>query len=137
MMAGGYLSFQGFESKANYAGTVIEEILPVNIHRYDDRVETPEGQCGSLTELSHPITSDLDQSWPILLGYQDLIAKPDAQVLATIEGHPLLAVTEYGKGRTVAFASDISPHWAPQEFMDWPGYQTLFSNCIDWVAHNI
>lgn len=28
----------------------------------------------------------------------------------------------FGGGRTAAFASDLAPHWAPQEFLDWPGY---------------
>ena len=43
MMAGGYLSFQGFQAKANYHDTAVEEVLPVTILPYDDRVETPEG----------------------------------------------------------------------------------------------
>ena len=46
-MCGGYLSFAGFEAKAKYFRTPIEDVLPVNIYTFDDRVEAPEGGCGS------------------------------------------------------------------------------------------
>ncbi|ANP28378.1 Uncharacterized membrane protein [Mycobacteroides abscessus subsp. abscessus] len=138
MMAGGYLSFQGFQGMANYAGTAVEDVLPVNISRWDDRIETPQGVSGQLEQAAegHPVTDGLDAEWPILLGYQKLAAKDDAKVLATVEGDPLLAVREVGKGRTLAFASDISPHWAPEPFMNWVGYGRLFSQAIEWLAHN-
>ena len=135
-MAGGYLSFQGFQAKANYHATAVEDVLPVDILPYDDRVECPEGIPGSLTAASHEVTAGLDAEWPILLGYQRLSAKQDAEVLATIESHPLLAVRAEGAGRTLAFASDISPHWAPTEFIEWPGYQRLFHQAVTWLAGN-
>jgi uncharacterized membrane protein len=134
MMAGGYLSFQGFQAKANYHGTAIEAVLPVEILPYDDREETPEGISGVMTDVEHPVTAGLDAEWPILLGYQKLTAKADATVLATIEGRPLVAVRTEGEGRTLAFASDISPHWAPREFMEWSGYGKLFGQAITWLA---
>ncbi|MEE6280205.1 glutamine amidotransferase [Georgenia sp. MJ170] len=133
-MFGGYLSFQGFQAKANYHRTAVEAVLPVSISPYDDRVETPEGIGGARTAVAHPITDGLAQEWPILLGYQRLEAKDDAVVLATIEDAPLLAVREVGRGRTLAFASDVSPHWAPDEFMDWPGYAQLFDRSVRWLA---
>lgn len=134
MMAGGYLSFQGFEGKANYHGTPLEATLPVDLHPYDDRVECPEGQPGELTGEPHAVTAGLDQTWPVILGYQRLLAKPDATVLATVEGHPLLVVRSVGEGRSLAFASDISPHWAPEEFMAWPGYARLFDQSVTWLT---
>lgn len=133
-MAGGYLSFQGFQAKANYHGTAVEAVLPVDIHPYDDREECPEGVNGELTSATHEVTAGLDARWPILLGYQRLTAKPDATVLATVESRPLLAVREEGDGRTLAFASDISPHWAPTEFVEWKGYQQLFHQAVTWLA---
>lgn len=136
MMAGGYLSFQGFQAKANYAGTALEDVLPVTIHRYDDRVEAPEGVHGTVV-TDHPITNGLDRVWPILLGYQDLVPRQEATTLAMVEGSPLLAVREINEGRTLAFASDISPHWAPEEFMSWDGYQQLFDRCVRWLAKDL
>jgi uncharacterized membrane protein len=133
-MAGGYLSFQGFQGKANFHGTAIEDVLPVEIHPYDDRVECPEGVSGELTGTVHDVTAGLDAQWPILLGYQRIVAKPDATVLATIESRPLLSVRDEGAGRTLAFASDISPHWAPDEFIGWKGYQRLFHQAVTWLS---
>ncbi|MFI7120411.1 glutamine amidotransferase [Amycolatopsis sp. NPDC049868] len=134
MMAGGYLSFQGFEGKANYHRTPIEEILPVDIDPYDDRVETPEGVRAHVVRSGHPVVAGLDQEWPILLGYQHTTLKPDAELLATVEGDVMLAARQVGRGRTLAFTSDISPHWAPEEFMDWDGYRKLFAQAMTWLA---
>ncbi|WP_248704764.1 glutamine amidotransferase [Curtobacterium sp. MWU13-2055] len=134
MMAGGYMSFQGFGAKANYHRSPLEAVLPVQIHPFDDRVESPEGVQGETTGLQHTITDGLDAVWPALLGYQELIARDDADVLATIDGHPLLAVRSVDAGKSLAFASDVSPHWAPEEFMQWPGYATLFDRAITWLA---
>jgi uncharacterized membrane protein len=134
MMAGGYLSFQGFEGKANYHRTPIEEILPVDIDPYDDRVETPEGVRAHVVRSGHPVVAGLDQDWPILLGYQHTTLKPDAELLATVEGDVMLAARQVGRGRTLAFTSDISPHWAPEEFMSWDGYGRLFAQAMTWLA---
>ncbi|WP_134666764.1 MULTISPECIES: glutamine amidotransferase [unclassified Amycolatopsis] len=134
MMAGGYLSFQGFEGKANYHRTPIEEILPVDIDPFDDRVETPEGVRAQVVQSGHPVVAGLDQEWPILLGYQHTTLKPDAELLATVEGDVMLAARRFGEGRTLAFTSDISPHWAPEEFMSWDGYRKLFAQALTWLA---
>ncbi|MBB1159880.1 MULTISPECIES: glutamine amidotransferase [Amycolatopsis] len=134
MMAGGYLSFQGFEGKANYHRTPIEEILPVDIDPFDDRVETPEGVRAQVVQSGHPVVAGLDREWPILLGYQHTTLKPDAELLATVEGDVMLAARQFGEGRTLAFTSDVSPHWAPEEFMSWEGYRKLFAQALTWLA---
>lgn len=134
MMAGGYLSFQGFQAKANYHRTPIEDVLPVTMSPFDDRVEAPEGIVGTLTGIDHPVTAGLDATWPHLLGYQRLIPRDDAQILALVDTDPLVAVRQVGDGRTLAFASDISPHWAPQEFMIWTGYAKLFTQAVTWLG---
>ena len=136
-MVGGYLSFQGIEGKANYRSTVLAEVLPVELELGDDREETPQGAPCLKTALPHPITAELDASWPKLLGYQRLVAKPDAQVLATIEVWPLLVTGEYGSGRVLAFASDIGPHWVPPAFTEWPGYAKLWGSAASWLAKEI
>lgn len=135
LMAGGYLSFQGFNAMARYAGTPVEDVLPVSIFRYDDRVETPQGvrpQCERpADELVAHMPGD---PWPVLLGYQKLVAKPGATVAASIEKDPLLIRWQCGAGRAVAYASDVSPHWAPEEFMQWAGYATLMNNIVRYLA---
>lgn len=136
-MIGGYLSFQGIEAKANYRSTVIAEVLPVELELGDDREETPEGARCSKTDLEHPITSKLEASWPRLLGFQRLQAKGGAEVLATVNDRPLLVTGEFGTGRTLAFASDIGPHWVPPEFSEWSGFGTLWSAAVSWLAKEI
>lgn len=85
-------------------------------------------------DAAHAILSGVDGERPFLLGYHRFAAKDDARVLATIAGDPLLAVRTVGEGRTLAWASDIGPHWCPTEFVEWPGYATLFANAVRWLA---
>ena len=133
-MVGGYLSFQGIEAKANYRGTPLAEVLPVTLEAGDDREESPEGVTAHLTG-SHAITAGLDASFPPLLGYQRFVPKPSAEVLAAFEDEsPLLVVGDVGAGRTLAYASDIGPHWAPEEFTDWGGFATLWRQSVTWLA---
>ncbi|MGN9845961.1 glutamine amidotransferase [Nonomuraea sp. H19] len=136
-MAGGYLSFQGFEGKGFYHRTPVDAVLPSVIAPHDDRVETPEGADPVVRSPDHRILSDVEGPWPFLLGYNRFGVKDDAQVLAEVNGDPLLAVREVGAGRTLAWASDIAPHWCPQEFVDWAGYAVLFSNACRWLGREL
>ncbi|TDC27173.1 cytoplasmic protein [Streptomyces sp. 8K308] len=135
-MAGGYLSFQGFEGKGFFHGSAVEEVLPAVIAQYDDRVETPEGAEPLLVDAGHPVVAGVPDGgrWPVLLGYNRFGLKEDAHLVAEVSGDPLLAVREVGAGRTLAWASDIAPHWCPQEFLDWKGYAVLFTNACRWLA---
>lgn len=133
-MVGGYLSFQGIEAKANYRGTPLADALPVSLEIGDDREETPEGVTARLSAI-HDVTDGLDTVFPPLLGYQRFVAKDSAQVLAKFDDDaPLLVVDNYGQGRTLAYASDIGPHWAPEEFTDWKGFATMWQQAITWLA---
>jgi uncharacterized membrane protein len=133
-MVGGYLSFQGIEAKANYRNTVVADMLPVELEAGDDRQESPEGLAIRLTELEHPITSGLDDTWPPVLGFQRFLPKPDAQVLAGVDDKAILVVGTYGAGRTLAFATDIGPHWAPKHFTEWEGFRRLWGRSVSWLA---
>ncbi|MDF7664075.1 glutamine amidotransferase [Bifidobacterium sp. ESL0763] len=132
MMAGGYLSFGGFEGKAHYAGTPVEQALPVSILPYDDRVEAPQGvtpRCVAPGSIADGLGE-----FPAILGYQRATAKPDSEVLMRVGDEPLLITGSFGAGRSLAYMSDVAPHWAPEQFMDWPHYGEFFSRCIDWLA---
>jgi uncharacterized membrane protein len=133
-MCGGYYSFAGINAAAKYYRTPIEEILPVGIHTFDDRVETPEGVTPEIVSAGHPVLSRISGAWPALLGLNELTMKEDGTLLARAGAHPLLAVAERGRGRTLAWASDIGPHWCPREFTAWSGYARLWKNAIRWLA---
>lgn len=137
LMAGGYMSFQGIGGKARYRGTPVEAVLPARIDPWDDRVETPEGAVARVERPEHPVLAGIGGQWPALLGYNRFAATDDAVVLAKVGDDPLLALREIGAGRTAAWASDIGPHWCPEEFVQWPGYERLFTQLVRWLAKEL
>lgn len=136
IMVGGYLSFQGIEAKGAYRGTPVEEVLPVTLEIGDDRVELPERPRPSVVVPDHPIVRHLPTRWPGLLGYNRLHPKLDGAVLVTCGDDPLVAVRECGQGRTMAFASDCGPHWAPLSFVEWDGYDRFWATAMAWLTRD-
>ena len=135
MMVGGYLSFSGFQGKAAYAQTAISEVLPVTMIDGDDRVEKPAGLTPEVKEPEHPALGGAGSDWPILLGYNRVIPKRNAEILATIGNDPLVAVEKIGAGRSAVFTSDCAPHWAPPVFSrQWDGYNKLFAGLVNWIT---
>jgi uncharacterized membrane protein len=134
VMCGGYYSFAGINAGAFYHRTPVEEALPVRISPYDDRVEAPEGASAEVLEPEHPVLRGIGAEWPVLLGYNRVEATQDAEVLARIDGDPLLVVDEYGSGRTLAWTSDVGPHWCPEPFLAWEGYAMLWNQAIGWLT---
>lgn len=133
-MAGGYLSFQGIGASARYRGTPIEQVLPCEIDPWDDRVEVPEGAAASVVDDGHPLLAGVDRTWPPLLGYNRVRLRDDATMLAQFAGDPILAIREPGQGRSLIWTSDIGPHWCPDAFVAWPGYATVWTRAVSWLA---
>jgi len=133
VMVGGYLTFQGIDAKGQYAGTAIEDILPVTLSRFDDRVETPQGVTPKVA-LAHDTVARVEGDWPDMLGYNRVTPKDSGNVVVMVGEDPLLVTGTYGQGRTAAFTSDCGPHWAPPPFVDWAGYAPLWQGILDWVA---
>jgi uncharacterized membrane protein len=140
-MIGGYFSFQGIDGRARWHRTPVEEVLPVSCLPQDDRLEVPEGFRPDVhDDTFHPILKGIEGEWPLLLGANEVVIKKNESVklLASLPanqgGHPLLVVGSYGKGRTLAWTSDISAHWLPLSFSQWPGYTTLWRNIVEWLS---
>ncbi len=139
VMAGGYFSFQGIDGRARWRRTPVEEALPVTCLAYDDRLEVPEGFRPEILR-SHPMLQGLPADWPVLLGANEVVAREraDVEVLVRLSadqgGHPLLVSGTFGNGRSVAWTSDIGPHWLPDTFVQWPGYATLWRNILTWAC---
>ena len=134
LMVGGYMSFSGIDGRARYQASPLSSTLPVSMLDRDDRVEVPEGLVAAFPNPDHPALGGTPAEWPILLGYNEVKAKPGAIVVAEYNGDPLLVVDNVGSGRCVAFMSDVAPHWAPGEFMSWPHYAKLWSSIVSWAA---
>jgi uncharacterized membrane protein len=141
VMIGGYFSFQGIDGKARWRATPVEEALPVSCFPYDDRLEIPEGFSAQIVGApDHPVLAGLEGPWPLLLGANEVRVKdqPGVEVLAKLPmeegGHPLLVVGGFGGGRSLAWTSDIGPHWLPASFVGWRGYGRLWINVLGWVT---
>ncbi len=134
IMVGGYMTFQGIDGKARYHGTAVEEALPVTLSPHDDRMEMPQGVVPKVVARKHPIVAGLGGRWPALLGYNRLTVKPEAELVASVGDDPLIVAGVHGRGRSVAFASDCGPHWAPPGFVNWKGYASLWQQIAAWAA---
>jgi uncharacterized membrane protein len=133
IMCGGWNSFQGIRTIPGYHDTVIEEILPVEIQVCDDRVELPQGKKPEIIKKDHPIFSDLPKEWPLFLGYNRILKKDKGNILATIQDDPFIAVGDFGKGKTMAFSSDLVKHWG-NAFIEWEGYGQFWRNVFRWMS---
>jgi uncharacterized membrane protein len=134
MMVGGYLSFSGIDGRARFGMSPLADVLPVEMLPHDDRVETPEGFRAVIELTDHEVLGDTPSRWPRLLGYNRVIAKPHSTVVASHGDDPLLVIGRAGEGHAVAFMSDLAPHWAPPEFVEWPHYGSLWAAIITWAA---
>ena len=140
IMMGGYYSYQGINGGARYHQTPIEDVLPVTMLPYDDRVEVPEGFRPEIVRSDHAILQGLPREFPLLLGFNEVQLKSEARVelLARVPeefgGHPLLVAGQYEQGRTLAWTSDIGPHWLPETFAAWDGYARLWRQALAWLT---
>ncbi|HWR22676.1 MAG TPA: glutamine amidotransferase [Feifaniaceae bacterium] len=137
LMIGGYMSYAGVENKARFHETPIEDLMPVEILPYDDRVELVEGFKPEVMLPGHPMLAGLTDI-PHMLFYNRTIVKAGADlVLANRERgriDPILAVWDFGEGRAAAFTPDCAPHGAPPEFYNWPHYGRFFANLLRYLA---
>lgn len=135
LMCGGWASFSGMNGTAHYHRTPVEELLPVDIHPFDDRMESPQGVTACIRIPNHPILRGVPDAWPPLLGYNWVEANRGSDVIIEAgNGDPLLAVGTYGAGKSAAWTSDIAPHWISHKFAAWEGYDKLFSNIVSWLS---
>jgi uncharacterized membrane protein len=82
----------------------------------------------------HAVLDGLSSSWPYFLGYNETVAKDDAEVVLWAGNDPLLAVGGHGGGRVGAFTSDCAPHWGSPEFMAWDSYGPFWGQLVAWLA---
>ena len=137
MMAGGYLSFQGFQARANFARSPIADVLPVTMLDCDDRAETPQGANADVVMPEHPIAGSWTGQAPDLLGYNVVTARPEAEVVATVAGDVLIATMEPGEGRSLVWTTDIGPHWCPTAFLSWDGFAPVVGAMLRWLGKEV
>ena len=139
MMIGGYFSFQGINGAARWHKTPVEQVLPVTCLPVDDRVEVPERLRG---RAGRARASGARRAWAAngrcCSASTRSSSRPRVELLAKLPdeegGHPLLVAGTHGKGRTLAWTSDIGPHWVPDAFVAWDGYARLWRQSLDWLT---
>lgn len=134
VMVGGYMSFSGIDGRARFQMSPLAEVLPVEMLHYDDRIEMPQGMAPEVVLPEHAIVSGLPDAWPLLLGYNRTVSKPQSSVVVRCGEDPLLVIGRAGAGRSVAFTSDLAPHWAPPDFVQWTYYGDLWRSIVQWAA---
>jgi uncharacterized protein YegL len=84
---------------------------------------------------SSPILAGIDVSkMPPLLGYIGTTIKDHSQRILTSDlGDPILATWQYGLGRTAAFTSDASGHWA-QNWLSWKPYVEFWAQTVRFTT---
>jgi len=135
LMIGGWESYHGLGG--DWDGTLIAEILPVEIANGDDRINCDHPAFVRVLNDSHSITRGLpwNERPPLIGGYNRFVARQGSTELLSVarfsasrngdnfalspQGRdPLLVVSRHGHGRVAALATDVAPHWVGP-WVDW------------------
>jgi Ca-activated chloride channel family protein len=86
---------------------------------------------------NHPIVREIDYvSGPPLTGYQEVEARPTAEVVLTgPDNHPILTTWRYGLGHVVAWASDTGPRWS-EKWLTWDGYSKQWTQAARFALRS-
>ena len=96
-----------------------------------------------IDETGHPILEGLPSPIPYVLGMNRVAVRNRAHTKTLVHcDHrggqmPLLSIREYGAGRSLAWMTDIGPHWLSKDFMQWSGCDLLMANMIRWLTREI
>ena len=135
MFLGGWLSFTGEMGKGGWNRTRLREVLPVRCLDHEDLVESTEGFTATVLDSEKEAFSGIDfDGFPPILGYNQTIPREDCPVLLAVKetGDPLVAVGQFGRGRTLAYTSDPAPHWGCN-FVFWDQYADFWLRCLTHV----
>ena len=117
-----------------WGGSPVEELLPVTIPERSDALQHHRGFTFEPADVSHPAVAGIDFSdMPIAIGFNRVVARPDARTLLRCGRHPILCVREVAAGRTAAYMSDAHPHWSGG-WTDWPHYAAFWQKLLGWVC---
>jgi uncharacterized membrane protein len=97
-------------------------------------VEVGSGVRFTLEQPEHPIVRGLP--WEedyLVVGYNRVVPKADATVLASFGKDPALVIGHYGAGRSVAYTTDPGTHWGGT-LLTWSGYSELWWRILSWAA---
>ncbi len=111
--------------------------LPTFFTRDLSHFQTPsflEGAFRASIDSSDRVVAGLSAAAePPLLGYNVVTLRPGAfaPLRNVSRPDPILAYRSYGLGRSFAFMSDETDHWA-KNWLKWPGYGQMWSQVLRW-----
>jgi uncharacterized membrane protein len=122
--------------------TVDPSTLPqVVLEQLQDRPKDEpqnEGPWTPIPERNSELLAGLGiRNYPAVLGFMETDLKRGAQMALTIQRQdrrlPLLASWRYGKGKSVAFTSDLEGRWS-RNWIPWSGLQAFWSRLLEWLV---
>ncbi len=129
-MVGGWGSFSGPFGK--WQGSLIEDFLPIQCLKKDDRLQFPGGAL-MIPQENHAILKKLPWNQPVAVcGINDVKLRSSACVILQARplrsskkgivrlgsSHPLLILDKRVDRRVAIFTSDFAPHWSAG-MVDW------------------
>ena len=122
---------RGFhDTYGNLAGTKLAEILPLNMKR-----GIGQGRGVQLESVGRGIFGDI--AWGTCPPYDFNLAEArrQADVWASADdGHPLLAIGNYGRGRVMAIAIDCFGYGSYGTFLRWPGVPAMIRQAVLYLG---
>ncbi len=134
VMIGGAYSYAGLQGVGGWQDPRGAALLPVEPGPGADAIEAPQGvrivpEPGCPAALAAAL-----RDAPPFFGYNHLRPRPGAEVLARFDdGAVALAAGPAASRRSVAFASDLLPHWAPAHAA-WAGLPALLHGLCHLAA---
>lgn len=131
LMIGGWGSFTGVDGF--YGRTALADVLPVRCLPRDDRRQGAAAYRLAAGKRAGRLGTFNLNAAPTLAGYNETLLKPGAEEILRVEtlrfgatpgktrvvsSDPLLAAWKVGRGRVVAYCSDLAPHWSGG-LVDW------------------
>jgi len=137
VMIGGAFSFSGLKAVGGWQDPRGAAMLPVEPMAGADATEVPAGvRLVATADCPSELASLLEQV-PPFYGYNLLRPRNGSRLLARFEdGQPALVVSGPAPRRTVAFASDLLPHWGPK-VAEWERFPALLSALVALAAGDL
>ena len=133
---GSILFLGGYYAYGDYQGTAFEEMAPVTFDK-SNYTSDPEG----LPLVAAPGATGAELNWkaePRVYWYHHVTPKPDARVLMSAGGKPMMIVGSHGKGRVAVFAGTVmgTPSAGQLPFWLWPDWAKALGDTVAWLTEN-
>jgi len=119
-----------------YDPTTLPQIV---LQQMQDKPEAKQPAERHVTPLpvkgSELLAGFAERSYPAIQGYVETEVKPGARLDLALSGEvkaPLLASWNYGKGKALAFTTDLHGGWS-REWLRWGGLERFWAHLFEWL----